>query len=170
MDFAVTIFRFVHIITGVIWFGFAALLAWLMHPTAERMGANGMTMLRTFYAYSRIGVVMPVMAITTTVAGLVLWVQRTDSGMDLLAFGPTGDIVMSIGALAGILAAGHGATATGRYTGAFAQAAKAYDDNPSAENQQIVQEAKSKMYLHSNISTGLTLIALVCMSGARYLG
>jgi hypothetical protein len=166
----VTIFRFLHIIFGVIWVGFGTLLAWLMIPTAQRMGERGSTMLRTFVGYSPVGTIIGVSALVTTLAGLLLWPFRVQGAIDFRAFTGTGDIVMAIGAVFGLLAFGHGATATGRYTGVYAAAAKAYDDDPSDANRAALDDAYSKMKLHANVSAWLTVIAVVCMSGARYLG
>jgi len=169
MDAPITILRTLHIIFGVLWFGYAALLAWVMIPAANNSD-SGLEMLKTFYTKTNFNVWMPVVAIGTTLAGLIMWPMRTDGGMDLLAFGATGDIVMAIGALFGLLAFGHGAGATGRFSDKFAKAAEAYDAAPSDANQQAMMESKDKMVLHGNISVWLTFIALVCMSSARYLG
>ncbi|MCA9913377.1 MAG: hypothetical protein KC496_08500 [Anaerolineae bacterium] len=169
MDILIVVLRLLHILLGIIWVGFGVLLAWIMIPTAERTGERGQAMLRTFIGYSPIGTVFGISALGTTLAGLIMWPLRTENGYDLVAFGPAGDIVMSIGAVFGLLAFGHGATATGRYTGAYAAAAKAYDENPSPENAQALEDAKKKFRMHTNISAWLAVVAVVCMAGARYL-
>ncbi len=165
----VTIFRFLHIITGIIWVGFGTLIAWLMIPTAQRMGERGATMLRTFVGYTPVGTILGISALVTTIAGLLLWPFRVQGAIDFRAFTDTGDIVMAIGAVFGLLAFGHGATATGRYTGVYAAAAKAYDENPSDANSKALEDAQKKMTLHANVSAWLTVIAVVGMAGARYL-
>lgn len=168
MDVVLIIFRTLHIFSGVIWFGSAATLAWVMHPVADKMGANGMTMLRTFYGHSRFSTVFLVSAIITVAAGLIIWPQRVN-GMDFIGFTNTGDIVMLIGTIAGLLAFGHGATATKRSARTFARVSQQYEDNPTPENDNAVAEAKTKLYLHTNISTWVTLVSVITMSGARYL-
>jgi len=166
----VSILRTTHILTGVIWVGFGSLLAWVMVPAAKRAGEKGQSMLRTFVAYSPVGTIFGVTAIVTTVAGLLMWPLRVEGAIDFRAFGSTGDIVMALGALFGLLAFGHGAGATGRYTGIFSATAKAYDENPTDANLKALEEAQEKMQLHVNISAWLSLIAVIGMAGARYLG
>lgn len=164
------ILRSLHILLGIAWVGLAVVGAWILHPAADRMGANGMTMLRTFYGYSLYNKVFPVAAIGTTLAGLILWPARAVDGWKLIGYPITGSVVMAVGVVFGLLAFGHGAGATGRFAGVFAKAARDYDENANDDNQQALETAKSKLYLHSNISTWLTVIAAVCMSSARYLG
>ncbi|NDJ34069.1 MAG: hypothetical protein GYB64_05340 [Chloroflexi bacterium] len=171
MTILVAILRLAHIVLGMIWVGFGALTAWILHPAADQLGEKGLAMLRSFYGYSRFTMVMPIAAIGTTLAGLILWPLRTSSNLlDLLAFSTTGDVVMVIGAVVGLLAFGHGAGATGRFSGVFAEAARRYDQNPTPAHEQALQEAKGKLTLHSNISAWLALVAVVCMAGARYIG
>lgn len=166
-----TILRLLHILLGVVWMGFGSLSAWVLHPAADRLGTQGDAMLRTFYLHSRFKSVMPIAAIGTTLAGLILWPFRTVQGnlLNLITFSTTGDVVMVVGAVFGLLAFGHGAGATGRFIGVFTGAAKQYEDDPNDENERAMQAAKEKLYTHANISAWLTLVAVVCMSGARYL-
>lgn len=168
-EILVVILRLAHILFGVIWVGFGILAAWVMMPVAKRMGEDGLIMLRTFFGHSMFNRIMPVAAIITTVAGLILWPLRTQSGIDFLGFTSTGDIVMVIGSVFGLLAFGHGIT-TGRYAGAFAEAAKAYAQEASDANRKAVDEAMRKISMNGNISAILTLIAVIGMSSARYLG
>lgn len=171
MNILIAVLRLLHIILGIAWVGFGVLLAWIMIPAAERTGERGLAMLRTFYANTPTGMILGISALGTTIAGLILWPLRTVEGTGYLlqAFTDTGSIIMAIGAVFGLLAFGHGATATGRYTGAFTTAAKAHEADSSDANLQALEEAKDKMKLHSNISAWLTVIAVILMSIARYL-
>lgn len=166
----VPILRPLHVIFGMLWFGFGSLAVWVLHPAAAKLGAKGESLLRTFYGYSNYGAVVGVSAIVTSLAGLIMWPARVD-GMDFVAFGSTGDIVMLVGAVAGLLAWGHGGAATGKYVGLFAKLGKELEEtaNPKDEQLAAYEDAKKKMFLHTNISAWVTLVAVVCMAGARYL-
>lgn len=168
-DFVIVVLRLLHIVLGAAWFGLGAAAVWIMHPAAERMGDQGLAMLRTFHAYTRFGMIMPIVSVGTTLAGVILWIMRSESLTDLTAFTSTGDLVMVFGAVMGLLAFGHGGAATGRYTGEFGVAAKAYDADPTESNRSILEAIKAKMYLHGNISAWMTFAAIVCMASARYL-
>ncbi|MGJ3238670.1 MAG: hypothetical protein ACFE0Q_08195 [Anaerolineae bacterium] len=161
-----TSLRLAHIIFGMLWLGLGVVGVWVVHPLADRLGERGNFLLRDFYAYSNYNKIFPLAAIVTTVAGLVMWPARVD-GMDFVAFGATGDIVMLIGSVFGLLAFGHGAGATGRFTAAYAKAVRANDEN--GENTDELDALRDKVFTHANISAILTLIAAVAMSSARYL-
>lgn len=167
------ILRPLHVIFGMVWFGFGSLAVWVLHPAAASMGAKGDKLLRAFYGYSRYGALVGISAITTSIAGLLMW-PVVVRGMDFVNIVPVagiGDVVMMIGAVAGLLAWGHGGAATGKYVGKFAELSKALEENadPSSEQLAAYEDAKRKMLLHTNISAWVTLVAIVCMASARYL-
>jgi hypothetical protein len=86
-------------------------------------------------------------------------------------FNNTADVVFLIGAIAGLLAWGHGGAATGRFVGQFAVLGKKLEEteNPSAEQIAEYEAAKKKMFVHTNISAWITLVAVLGMSLARYM-
>lgn len=175
MDFlnnplVLTALRLSHIFFGILWVGFGVVSAFVLHPLAKSMGEKGHAMLRVFYAYSNYNKIFPIAAIVTTAAGLIMWPARVD-GMDFIGFSGTGDIIMIIGALIGLVAFGHGAGATGRFGGEYAKAAKAFEEteSPSEEQASELATLRAKLFLHSNISGILTIIAAVAMASARYL-
>lgn len=167
MDILVTLLRLTHIVAGIVWVGLAATGAWVVHPVGKKLGDKGDSLLRLFYGYSNYNKVFPVVAILTTLAGLILWGMRAD-GMQLQGFTNTGSIVMGIGALFGILAFGHGAGATGRFGGNYAKLARAVEEGDASKADELA-ETRKKVFTHANISAILTVIAAVAMSSARYL-
>jgi hypothetical protein len=164
------ILRPLHIIFGMLWFGFGSLAVWILHPAAASMGAKGDKLLRAFYGYSRYGAVVGISAITTSIAGLLMWPVLVD-GANHRVFGNTADVVFVIGAIAGILAWLHGGAATGKYVGKFAALSKALEENadPGSEQLAAYEEAKKKMFVHTNISAWITLVAVLGMALARYM-
>jgi len=175
MDFlndpiVLSILRLTHIFSGMIWLGLGVSGALIVHPVAKSLGEKGDEFMRRYYAYSIVNRVFPAAAILTTLAGLIMWPARVD-GMDFAGFGNTGDIVMITGALFGLLAFGHGAAATGRFSDAYGKLAQAIEESDSPSDTQLSELAtlRAKVFIHSNISVVLTIIAAVAMSGARYL-
>ena len=161
------ILRLTHIISGIAWVGFSAVAAWVVHPVAETMDEKGNSLLRIFYGYSRYNKIFPIAAIITTLVGLILWGMQAD-GMNLAGFTTTGSMVMGVGVLFGILAFGHGAGATGRFSGKYAKLARAVEEGDESKSQELA-ETRKKLFLHSNIRAFLTVIATVAMASARYL-
>ena len=161
------ILRLIHIITGIAWLGLGAVAAWVVHPVAAKTDEKGNSLLRIFYGYSSYNKIFPITAIITTLVGLVLWGMQAD-GMDLAGFSTTGSMVMGVGVLFGLLAFGHGAGATGRFSGNYAKLARAVEEGDTSKSQELA-ETRKKLFLHSNISAILTVIATVAMASARYL-
>lgn len=167
MDILVIVLRLLHIVAGIIWVGFGMVGAWVVHPAAEKLGEKGDTLLRVFYGYSNYNRVFPIVAVLTTLAGLILWGLQAE-GARLVDFTLRGSNVMAIGALFGILAFGHGAGATGRFSDKFAQLAREVEEGDASKAGELA-EARKKVFTHANISAILTVIAAVAMASARYL-
>ncbi|MEM9955657.1 MAG: hypothetical protein AAF846_28915 [Chloroflexota bacterium] len=160
------ILRITHIMFGIAWVGFATIGTLVVHPLAEKLGDKGDMILRNFYGYSTYNKIFPIAAIITTLAGLIMWGISAD-GIDLINFNTTGDYVMATGVVFGLLAFGHGAGATGRFSALYAKEARAYEEN-GGTNGKALSEARAKLFTHSNISGILTVIAAVLMASARY--
>lgn len=170
MDILLIVLRLLHIFFGMIWVGLGVSAGFVVHPLAASMGDKGDKFLRLFYGYSNIQKIFPVASITTTVAGIILWGMRAD-GAQLQGFTGTGSTVMAIGAIFGLLAFGHGAAATGRFSNAYAQAAREVEesDSPSEEQVSKLAELRAKVFTHGRISGLMTFIAAIAMASARYL-
>src|SRR5688572_8198379 len=104
------ILRPIHIIFGMLWFGYGTLSVWILFPAAAKLGAKGDSLLRNFYGYSRYGSLVAVTAVTTSIVGLIMWPARVQ-GINHPDFTGTGDIIFGIGALFGVLAWLHGGSA-----------------------------------------------------------
>lgn len=167
MDILVIVLRLIHIFAGIVWVGFGAVGAWVVNPVADQMGEKGDSLLRIFYGYSNYNKIFPIATILTTLAGIILWGLRAD-GPFLLGFTETGSYVMGFGALFGILAFGHGAGATGRFSTAYAKLARAVEEGDASKADELA-ETRKKLFTHVNISAILSVIAAIAMASARYL-
>ena len=125
--------RLLHIAGGLIWVGAALLMTWYVEPTAARAGAAGTTFLRAIYRETNLPRLIPLSGSITTVAGLLLYEML--SYPDALA-SPTG-LVLTAGALFGLLAFLHGWFAVWRPAGRFANALNAASpDEPQLASLQ----------------------------------
>ena len=96
----------------------------------------------------------------TTLAGILLYLF----GNSASHFSQAGNMVLGIGALAGLIATIHGGAMTGRATNALS-AALAKEGTPLPE----LNELAAKLLSHARLSLALMIIALVGMGSARYL-
>ncbi|MEO1164120.1 MAG: hypothetical protein AAFV98_10080 [Chloroflexota bacterium] len=164
-----TTLRLAHIVFGLVWVGFGIVAAFVIHPLSQNTGESGNKVLRIFYGYSAYNKIFPIAAIITTLAGIILWGALAE-GAGLLGYSDTGNLAMATGAVAGLLAFGHGAGATGRFSAQFAKLARTVEEGEAEAGNAEITEARSKLFLHGNISAILTIIAVVLMASASSLG
>lgn len=157
----VTVLRLLHIVAGLIWVGAAIVMTCYIEPTLERAGASGRPFLRQLYGGSRFPRLIPLSALITTVAGLLLYGLMSYHEAMSSSMG----LVLTLGALVGLLAFGHGAATVWRSAGRFAAmaASENADDAPLTQLQD-------KLRRNGRVSMWLAIVSLVLMAGARYIG
>lgn len=162
------VLRLVHILTGVTWFGISASLLFFIAPALRDSGESGLRFLKAMYTRTALTRVLPVVAIITVIAGLLLYLV-TDSAS---YFTKVGNMVLGTGSLFGFLAAGHSLTATNKATQRLQQAAQQHiqdKGSPTEEGVATVTALAAKLNIQSKIGFYLTLLALIMMALARYL-
>ena len=123
---AITVLRLLHIVAGLLWVGAALMMSLYIEPTAAASGADGKRFLRALYTASRtFARLIPLSASVTTVAGLLLYGML--SYHEAMS-SPMG-VILSIGALFGLLAFGHGYFTVWRRAGEYARLASAAEAN-----------------------------------------
>jgi hypothetical protein len=167
MDIVLIGLRLIHIVAAVSWFGMALVTFAFLIPAERLAGESGLRFMKAFYTGTPMARAFPIAAVTATLAGILLYITGSASH-----FSQTGNIVLGIGAVAGILAAGHGGAATGRYTGEYvaALAQNLGDKNDPLTGEQIaaISAIRDKYVLHVRISFLLMTVALIFMASARY--
>ena len=171
VDTFMLVFRLIHIFAGAFWFGAGMVMILFVEPTFMAVGPAGQRFVRTFFKGSRFGIAMPVAAIVTTLAGLALYYRVSDH-FNADWMGSTAGIVLSIGAVSGLLAFLHGAMVIGPST---AQLTRLLDElvpengTMSDEDYARLHAAQKHANLHGRISVVLIAVAMACMISARYL-
>lgn len=171
MDFASllhTVLRLIHIVSAFAWFGVALVAALMIGPALVKAGPAALPGLKRVITHPLFNRLYAPAALLTTLAGLLLYgVSRSN-----IYFTTTGNIVLGIGTLFGLLAFGHGVAAMGRYSTLLEKAFTdhvADDAAPSEAGFTAVQAVAARWASNGRISFYLTLIALIGMSLARYL-
>ena len=157
----ITVLRLAHIVAGLIWVGAALMMSLVVEPAAEISGSDGARFLRSLYGSTMFPRLIPLMAIITTLAGLLLY--------GMLSYHETMNTAMgmsiTLGALFGLLAFGHGTFALWRSAGQYATLAGA-----TGSEEDELRELEGKLRRNGRISLWLALVSLVLMAGARYIG
>jgi hypothetical protein len=169
MDIVLVLLRLIHIVASVAWIGLGGVMALYIGPAVGRAGESGLRFLKTLLTKTSYAKVFPAASGLTVLAGILLYLV----GNAASHFTTTGNVVLGIGALAGLLAIIHGGAITGRATSALGAALVQYvpDGNQpiAAEGLAVLRERASKVATHANLSFILTIIALIGMGSARYL-
>lgn len=171
MDLWMIALRLIHIFAGIAWVGFGLFTVFLLTPAVRQLGPDGQKFMRGFLKQSHFNLIMPVMSLLTTVAGLLLFYEVSD-GFNSDWMGSDGGIVLSIGVTAGLLAFGHGGATTSPITARLVKLGDEIDvlDGPPSDEQRAqLGDLQRKMGLHGRISVGLMIISVIGMASARYM-
>ena len=165
--------RLIHIVAAVGWVGFGMFLLLFVNQAYNRMDrAKGRQFVANLFRYSKVDVAMPLTSITTTLAGILMYIYiYAQDGMDgaqIIYLSKAGSYMLALGALLGIAAFGHGAGALGPRTKRYLELANAAGDNPSEEQAAQMDAQYADLASHSRISVTLMVLALILMASARY--
>jgi hypothetical protein len=168
MDILVVLLRLTHIVAAFVWVGLGVATNFYIAPALGAAGESGWRSFKSLMTNTNYPMAFPAAAGLTTLAGLLLYVF----GNTTARFSTTGNIVLGIGAVAGLLAMAHGATATGGKTRDLGKSLMTHvkDGQPIApEGLAEMNGLAAELRRHSQISVIIMLLALVGMASARYL-
>ena len=165
MNLLLVLLRLIHIVGAFAWVGLGATMSFYVAPAAVAAGENGFRYMKSLFSQSGFAMSFAVVSGITTLAGILLYLIGGASSH----FSQTGNIVLGIGALAGLAAAVHGGAILGRTTRAVGEAVSKLGASVSAADMTQLNELTTKMVTQSRHSLILMVVALVCMGSARYL-
>jgi len=171
MQALLTVLRLVHIFSGVYWVGAAAFMTLMVGPLIPKLGPAGPAFMRGLLQERPFSQSMSITAVLTVLSGIwMFWI--VSGGFQASWFSRTGAIVLTVGAVAGILAAVHGGGVLAprqSRVGELGEQIAAAGGPPSPEQLASIQAAQADVRQHTLISLGLMIIALAGMASARYL-
>ncbi len=159
--------RLIHIVTAFAWVGLGMVLTVYILPAATGVGESGLRFLKALLTRTPFMRAFPAVSGVTVLAGILMYLLGSSSH-----FSSTGNIVLGIGALAGIAAGIHGGAVVGPESRTFAQALERQvpDGQPvPADALSALTASERALAAHARISLILTIIALIGMASARYL-
>jgi uncharacterized membrane protein len=167
MDAIAVLLRFIHIGGAIAWLGSAFFLLAILDPMAARIGATEANrIMRHLVLRSKFNAFFPIVAVTTVVAGLLLY-WRIDAHT---LYPPTSSsgIVFHVGVLFGILSLIWGGAMEGRLLGKARKLALRIEASP---NPGLEQEYTGLMHRLANadkVSGMLLVIGMFGMATFRY--
>jgi hypothetical protein len=151
--------------------GSALFMVVLLTPTIQQLGPDASKFTRTFFKSRRFTITIPLVAVLTTLSGILLF-ARASGNFDSSWLSSGQGVVLSIGAISGILAAGHGGAVVGPTSSKMMALLDKLGEQggaPTAEQAAELQALQAKTALHTRISLVLMIIAVVGMASARYV-
>jgi hypothetical protein len=168
MDIVFAALRFIHILTAVAWVGLGLATTFYIVPAAAAAGDSGLRFLKSLMTRTPYPRTFAIVAGITTLAGILMYALGAHNHFSTL-----GNIVLGIGALAGIAATIHGGAVTGRATRALGEALVQHvpdgEQSLGSDGLSVLRERAQELGSHSRISMILMIVALIGMAGARYL-
>jgi hypothetical protein len=132
-----------------------------------RAGESGLAFGRTLFTSTSLTRLIPIASGITTLAGLLLYATGSHTRFTTL-----GNIVLGVGALAGLAATIHGGAVTGRATRVVSDAFAVLSEAAPSLADEAAVSLRGHLELlasHSRISLILMVVALLGMASARYL-
>lgn len=169
MDYTLVALRLAHIVAAFAWVGVGTMLTFVILPSIQQADGARARALGAVLIHPWVIRALPISSGLTMLAGILLYaVSRAGSH-----FSSTGNVVLGIGALAGILAGIHGGALTGRALRALGdrltRASRQDEQAQTVDGGQDWQGLARRAMAHSRISLLLMMIALLGMASARYL-
>jgi uncharacterized membrane protein len=159
--------RIIHVGAGLFWVGAVLVVGLFILPASRNAGASGQQLLIDIMMKRRLAAYIPVAAVLTTLAGLILFWRNESLSAGAWSRSPMG-MGMSVGAAAAILASVVGMGISGPAGKKLALAGASGSSGPalSAEERASLQKRAA---LGSVWSMILLIIATLAMAIARYL-
>ena len=165
----VTLLRIIHIFAAVTWVGGSIFVVSVLAPTVAEAGPDGGRFMLHVARLGRMANVLTGAAITTVLAGALLY-WPTTHGFDQSILKTPYGITLTLGAIFGILALGHAAFATGpatRRLGAVAKDILGRQGPPPPELLKQAQTLGAKVGSLAQATLIIASLALLCMAAAQ---
>lgn len=166
------VFRFLHIVSGALWFGSAFLFVGIIGPAAAEVGPSAGPLLSVAVKKRKVAKIITWLGMITVTAGWVMWIKNMSD------YGGLGDWVgtsFGIGlTIGGVLAT---ATAFVGYFGVARNVERLVDlgdriaaagGPPSPEQQAEITRIGAGLERHGKIDLVLLFLAVAAMATARY--
>ena len=163
--------RLAHVVAGAAWVGGAFVMILLVTRTARLRGADGDVFMSTLLTEGKAARYFEAAALTTVVAGALLYWRASDGLQLALITSPTG-LAFTVGAAAAIISLAWG----GLMVGPAGKRAKVIQDEiaaaggmSSAAQRSELDDIKAKLGRFAKVDLVMLGIAVVMMATARYL-
>jgi len=166
MHYLTIVLRLLHVFAGAFWFGSAIMLSFMVTPTVAATGEAGQKFMAALVQKANLTKRISAAAGITALAGLGLyWIDSSGFTSAWVKSGP--GMVFGIGGFFGLIGFIFGMQ-IGRNVNALVKTGSEIQGKPTDEQMGIIQAAQKRLKVVGPISSISLIIAMVCMSVARY--
>jgi uncharacterized membrane protein len=168
MNVLVLVLRIIHIFAAMFWGGGALIMEFFIGPSVAATGEGGQQVARHLTNKIRIHIFMMIAAISTVLAGALLYWLDSDGFSSAWMRSATG-IGFAIGGMFGFVAFIFGAI-FGNSNAQLGQISAQINGKPTEEQRTRMQLLQKRIQRVSPIHVTSTILAMLFMATARYLG
>jgi hypothetical protein len=166
MHYLMIVLRFLHVVGGAFWFGSAMMVGFMVTPTVAATGEAGQKFMAALVQKAKLTKIIAAAAGLTVLAGFGLyWIDSDGFTSAWVKSGP--GMVFGIGAFFGLIGFIFGML-IGRNVNAIVKTGSEIQGKPTPEQLGVIQAAQKQLKVVGPISSFSLIIAVVCMSVARY--
>jgi uncharacterized membrane protein len=167
MNIYLLVLRLVHIVAGIIWGGGALIMEFFIGRSIAATGESGQKFAQDLMTRLRMHRFMTVMAVSTILAGTLLYWHDSNGFTSAWMTSSTG-IGFGIGAVFGLIALVFGAI-FGSTNAKLAQVGAQIQGKPTQDQLSQIQALQKRIKTVSPVHTYCMLLAMLFMATARYL-
>jgi len=166
------VFRFLHIVAGILWAGSAFLFSAFIGPSAAEVGPSAGPLLTVAVKKRKVATVIKTLSGITVLAGWILWLRNMDRfgglsewvGTDFGLVLTIGGILATVAFVIGLVGVAPNIERLVELGGEIARG----DGPPTAEQGAEMERTQQKLKAASQLDLVLVLLAITAMATARY--
>jgi hypothetical protein len=166
------VFRFLHIVSGILWVGSAFLFVGFIGPSAAEVGPSAGPLLHAAVKKRKVAKVITTLGVVTVLAGWVMWLRdMSDAGGFHNWVTSSFGAVLSIGAVLATGALFMGYRGVGRNVERMVDLSDEIASSggpPTPEQGAQMQHLGAELKKHGQIDLVMLLLAVSAMATARY--
>lgn len=169
--FLMIVLRLFHIIGGVFWVGAVAALAWFIYPARTVLGDSAGKFMQELMLKRKLSNYIGGAMVLTVLSGLAMYARLSMVGDGVFASSRTG-MVLGLGAIAAIVAAGIGGGIAGRAARAMAQLGEQIRTSggpPSDSQRAEMERLQARQGWALRAAASLLIVTVTSMAIARYM-
>jgi MFS family permease len=166
MHYLTVILRLLHIVSGAFWFGSAMMMSFFISPSVAATADAGQRFMGHLVKQGRIVTVISALAGTTVIAGAGLYWIDSNGFTSAWQWSNTG-LVFGIGGVLGFIGFIFG-TQIGTNIKKIVKTGSEIQGKPTADQMNQIQTAQKRLRIVGPISAYSLILAVICMSVARY--